>query len=107
MVDFVANTTLNSSGTAAVIAANTVTIENGVIVTIAGSTPANVYANVPNYSGSGGNGSTQRHFAGAGATTQPLGGHRPFDSPTTAVPRQTKQVDEPQRRARTHHSRDR
>ena len=35
MVDFVANVTLDSSGTAAVIAANTVTIENGVIVTIA------------------------------------------------------------------------
>ena len=28
MIDFVGNTTLNSSGTAAVIAANTVTIEN-------------------------------------------------------------------------------
>ena len=36
MIDFVGNTTLNSSGTAAVIAANTVTIENGVVVTIAG-----------------------------------------------------------------------
>ena len=51
MIDFVANTTLNSSGTAAVIAANTVTIENGVVVTIGGSTPANVFTNVPNYSG--------------------------------------------------------
>ncbi|PYI42538.1 MAG: hypothetical protein DMC57_06050, partial [Verrucomicrobia bacterium] len=85
LVDFVANTTLDSSGTAAVIAANTVTIENGVVVTIGGSTPANVYANVPNYSGrSGGNNSTSGTFAGAGATTQPLGGQPPFDSPTTA-----------------------
>jgi hypothetical protein len=85
LVDFVANTTLNSSGTAAVIAANTVTIENGVVVTIGGSTPANVYANVPNYSGrSGGNNSTSGTFAGAGATTQPLGGQPPFDSATTA-----------------------
>ena len=49
-IDFVANVTLNSSGTAAVIAANTVTIENGVVVTIAGSTSANVFTNVPNYS---------------------------------------------------------
>ena len=48
LVDFVANTTLNSSGTAAVIAANTVTIENGVVVTIAGSTPASVYTNPNN-----------------------------------------------------------
>jgi hypothetical protein len=53
---------------AAVIAANTVTVENGVVVTIGGSTPANVYANVPNYSGrSGGNNSTSGTFAGAGA----------------------------------------
>ena len=85
MIDFIANTTLNSSNTAAVIAANSVTIENGVVVTIGGSTPANVYANVPNYSGrSGGNNSTSGTFAGAGATTQPLGGQPPFDSPTTA-----------------------
>jgi hypothetical protein len=85
LIDFVANTTLNSSGTAAVIAANTVTIENGVVVTIGGSTPANVYANVPNYSArSGGNGNTTGSFAGAGATRQPLGGQPPFDSPTSA-----------------------
>ena len=51
MIDFVGNTTLNSSGTAAVIAANTVTIENNVVVTIAGSTPATVFTDVPNYSG--------------------------------------------------------
>ena len=41
--------------------------------------------NVPNYSGrSGGNGSTSGTLRGAGATTQPLGGQPPFDSPTTA-----------------------
>jgi filamentous hemagglutinin len=85
LIDFVGNTTLDSSGTAVVLAANTVTIENGVKVTIGGSTPANVYANVPNYSGrSGGNNSTSGTFAGAGATTQPLGGQPPFDSATTA-----------------------
>jgi len=95
MIDFIANTTLNSSNTAAVIAANSVTIENGVVVTIGGSTPANVYANVPNYSGrSGGNNSTSGTFAGAGATTQLLGGQPPFDSPTTAraVTKQTRSI---------------
>jgi hypothetical protein len=86
MIDFVANTTLNSSGAAAVIAANTVTIENGVVVTIGGSTPANVFANVPNYSGrNGGNNSTSGTFAGAGASTQPLGGQPPFDGPSGRV----------------------
>ena len=58
MVDFVAQHHAVQPATAAVIAANTVTIENGVIVTIGGSTPANVYTNVPNYSGSGGNNRT-------------------------------------------------
>ena len=86
MIDFVGNATLNSSGTAAVIAANTVTIENGVVVTIGGSSPANVFANVPNYSGrNGGNNSTTGTFAGAGATTQPLGGQPPFDSPSAQL----------------------
>jgi hypothetical protein len=95
MIDFVGNTTLNSSGTAAVIAANTVTIENGVVVTINGSSPANVFANVPNYSGrSGGNNSTTGTFAGNGATTQPLGGQPPFDS--TSARRAAKQAQSPQ-----------
>jgi len=86
MIDFVGNTTLDSSGTAAVIAANTVTIENGVVVTINGSSPANVFANVPNYSGrNGGNNSTTGTFAGAGATTRPLGGQPPFDSPSARL----------------------
>jgi hypothetical protein len=84
IVDFVSNVTLRNAGGAVVIAGNTVTVETGVIVTIAGSTPANVYANIPNYTGSGGNGSTRGVFGGAGATTQPLGGQPPFDSQTTA-----------------------
>jgi FecR-like protein len=87
MIDFVGNTSLNSSGTAAVIAANTVTIENGVVVTIGGSTPANVFANVANYSGrNGGNNSTTGTFAGAGATTpQPLDVRPPFDGPSARL----------------------
>src|SRR5205809_3085935 len=85
IIDFVSNVTLNSSATAAVIAANTVTIENGVVVTIGASTSANVYTNVPNYSArSGGNNKTSGTFVGA-VTTQPLGGQPPFDSPSTRV----------------------
>jgi len=89
IIDFVSNVTLNSSATAAVIAANTVTIENGVVVTIGASTSANVYTNVPNYSArSGGNNKTSGTFVGA-VTTQPLGGQPPFDSPSTRVARRS------------------
>ena len=81
IVDFVNNVTLRNVGGAVVIAGNTVTVESGVIVTIAGSTPANVYANIPNYTGSGGNGSTPGVFGGAGATTQPLSQAPSFNNP--------------------------
>ena len=80
VVDFLSDVTLNSTGSVPVIAANTVTIEKGVVVTIAGSSPANVFANVPNY-----NNSTSGTFAGAGATTQPLDGRPPFDSPSARL----------------------
>jgi len=83
IIDFVSDVTLKSPATAAVIAANTVMIENGVVVTIDASTSANVYATMPNYTGSGGNGKTSGRFVGT-VTTQPLGGQPPFDSPTTA-----------------------
>ena len=85
IIDFVSDVTLSSSATAAVIAANTVTIENGIVVTIAPSTSANVYANVRNYSArSGGNGNTTGTFVGA-VTTQPLGGQPPFNSPSARL----------------------
>jgi hypothetical protein len=80
VIDFISNVTLSNSSVAVVLAANTVTIENGVVVTIGGRTPANVFANVPNYTGSGGNGNTTGAFGGAGATTQPLSQAPPFDS---------------------------
>jgi FecR protein len=83
IVDFVGNVTLNSS-TAPAIAGNTVRIENGVVVTILGVIPANVFTNLPEYSGSGGNGSTSGRFAGAGATKQPLGGQPAFAAATRA-----------------------
>ena len=83
MVDFVSNVTLSSTGSPVTIAAKTVTIENGVTVFIDGSTPANVFADFPSYTGSGGNGHHSGTFGGAHATTQPLGGQPLFDSPTT------------------------
>jgi FecR protein len=92
IVDFVSNVTLSSTNSPVAIAANTVTIENGVVVTIAGTTPANVFANVPNYTGSGGNGKTRGVFAGAGATTQPLGGQPPFVTTRAATTKQARSV---------------
>ena len=70
-VNFTDNVTL--SGTSVkTISGNTVTVRDGKIVTVTGSGPANVFTNNPNYTGSGGNGSTTGSFAGSGATTQPL-----------------------------------
>src|SRR6185369_4700115 len=90
MIDFVANCTLSSNGMAVVIAAQTVTIENGVVVTITGSAgSALVYTNVPNYTGSGGNGSTTGIFAGNLATTHPLSEAPDFDSGATPTPAPT------------------
>ncbi len=85
MIDFVSNVTLNSNSSV-LIAGNTVTVHNGVIVTIAGDDGVNasVYTNVPNYTGSGGNGSTTGTFAGNGATTQPLDQAPPFGPATPA-----------------------
>jgi FecR-like protein len=75
---FNADVTLNSGATAAIIAANTVTINNGVTVTIGGSVAAQVYANVRNYDiASGGAGGSFGSFAGAGATSQPFDSNNP------------------------------
>jgi hypothetical protein len=70
-VDFVDNVTLGGNS-AKVIAANTVTINNGKIVTILGPSAADVFTNNPNYTGFGGNGATTGTFAGKGAATHPL-----------------------------------
>ncbi|MBS0660590.1 MAG: FecR domain-containing protein [Verrucomicrobia bacterium] len=69
---FTGNTTLQGTSVKQ-IAGQTVTIQNGVQVNVLGTGPAQVFTNVPNYSGSGGNGSTTGTFTGQGATTQPLG----------------------------------
>ena len=54
------------------IAANAVTIDSGKVVTIGGASPASVFTNQANYTGSGGNGSTSGVFGGLGASTKPL-----------------------------------
>ena len=68
-VNFNDNVTLSGSSVKT-IAGNTVTISNNKTVTIQGNGPANVFTNNPNYTGSGGNGSTTGRFGGNGATTQ-------------------------------------
>ena len=57
IINFVSNVTLNSDSSV-IIAGNTVTIHNGVIVTIAGDdgVKASVYTNVPNYTDQAGMG---------------------------------------------------
>ena len=83
-IDFTASVTLtlNSATTAIILAANKITIDQNVVVTIVGSFPASVYANIANYQGWGGTGgSNTGTFAGNGATTSALGGQPGFDDP--------------------------
>ena len=70
-VNFTDNVTL-SGNSVKTISGNTVTISNGKTVNVQGNGPARVFTNNPNYSGSGGNGSTTGSFGGQGATTQSL-----------------------------------
>jgi hypothetical protein len=77
-LNFVSNVTLGGAG-AKILAANSVTIFNGVVVTIGGPIPADVFTNNANYTGFGGNGSTTGTFGGAGANNpQPLAIAPPF-----------------------------
>jgi hypothetical protein len=70
-VKFEESVTLSGSSVKT-IQGNTVTIRDGKVVTISGPAPASVFTNNPNYTGSGGNGSTTGTFGGQGATTAPL-----------------------------------
>jgi hypothetical protein len=72
-VNFTDSVTL-SGNSLKIIAADAVTIFNGKVVTVSGPSPASVFTNNPNYTGSGGNASTTGKFGGNGATTQPLSG---------------------------------
>jgi hypothetical protein len=77
-LNFFSNVTLGGTG-AKILAANSVTIFNGVVVTIGGPVPADVFTNNANYTGFGGNGSTTGTFGGAGANDpQPLAIAPPF-----------------------------
>ena len=86
-LNFLSNVTLGGAA-AKILAANSVSIFNGVVVTIGGDIAANVYTNNANYTGFGGNGSTTGTFAGAGANSpQPLSSAPPFsDPPPPATP---------------------
>jgi hypothetical protein len=72
-IDFVDNVTLGGNS-AKIIAANTVIINNGKIVTILGPSAADVFTNNPHYTGFGGDSTTTGTFAGKGAVTHPLSG---------------------------------
>jgi hypothetical protein len=81
-LNFVSNVTLGGNG-AKILAANSVTIFNNVVVTIGAPNPtpapADVYTNNANYTGFAGNGTTTGTFAGAGANfPQPLASAPPF-----------------------------
>ena len=79
-LNFVSNVTLGGNSIK-ILAADSVTIFNNVVVTIGGPNPADVYTNNANYSGFGGNGTTTGTFAGAGANNpQPLSNAPPFDA---------------------------
>ncbi len=86
-LNFVSNVTLDGNS-AKILAAGSVTIFDDVVVTIGGSTPADVYTGFSgetpkaNYTGFGGNGSTTGTFAGAGANDPlPIEDAPPFDDP--------------------------
>ena len=85
-LNFISNVTLGGNSVK-ILAANSITIFNNVVVTIGGSKPADVYTGFTdetpnaNYTGFGGNGSTTGTFGGAGANDpQPIEKAPPFDN---------------------------
>ena len=88
-LNFVSNVTLGGNS-AKILAADSVTIFDNVVVTIGGKAPADVYTNNANYTGFGGNETTTGTFAGAGANDpQPLSNAPPF-GPSSPAPTPTK-----------------
>ena len=82
-LNFTANVTLDGIS-AKILAANSLTIFNNVVVTIGDDISASVYTNHPNYTGFGGNGSTTGTFGGVGANQPlPLSQAPPFDGGTS------------------------
>jgi hypothetical protein len=92
-LNFVSNVTLGGNSTK-ILAANSVTIFDNVVVTIGGELPASVYTNNANYSEEwGGNGSTTGTFAGAGAKRpRPLSEAPPFGASSPGNPTHGKRM---------------
>jgi hypothetical protein len=90
-LNFVSDVTLGGDS-AKILAANSVTIFDDIVVTIGGRIPADVYTNNANYSEVwGGNGTTTGTFAGAGANKpRPLSEAPPFDVPSHGNPMHAK-----------------
>jgi hypothetical protein len=86
-LNFLSNVTLGGNS-AKILAANSITIFDNVVVTIGGKIPADVFTNNANYSEQwGGNGTTTGTFAGAGANRpQPLSEAPPFGAPSPGNP---------------------
>ncbi len=81
-LNFLSNVTLSSPSN--ILAANTINISQGVVVTIKSAQQADVFTNHPNYFGFGGTGSaeTTGTFGGAGAKNpQPLSSAPPLGGP--------------------------
>src|SRR5947199_1131872 len=84
-LNFMSNVTLGGNAVK-ILAANSITIFNNIVVTINGPA-AQVYTNNANYTGSGGNGTTTGTFAGAGANNpQPLASAPPFGPSSPSHP---------------------
>ncbi|MGH7981673.1 MAG: hypothetical protein ACREFF_00840, partial [Candidatus Udaeobacter sp.] len=84
-LNFLSNVTLGGSALK-ILAANSITIFNNIVVTINGPA-ADVYTNNANYTGFGGNGTTTGTFAGAGANNpQPLANAPPFGASSPSHP---------------------
>ena len=92
-LNFLSNVTLGGNS-AKILAANSITIFDNVVVTIGGNIPATVYTNNANYSEQwGGNGTTTGTFAGAGANRpQPLSEAPPFGAPSPGNPTNGKRI---------------
>ncbi len=85
-LNFISNVTLGGNS-AKILAANSVTIFDNVVVTIGGELPVDVYTNNANYTGFGGNGTRTGTFAGAGANgPRPLSEAPPFDASSPRNP---------------------
>jgi FecR protein len=92
-LNFVSNVTLGGNSKK-ILAANSITIFDNVVVTIGGELAADVFTNNANYSEQwGGNGSTTGTFAGAGAKRpRPLSEAPPFDASSPGNPTHGKRM---------------